>query len=68
MFMSIKFNSHKNNIIYYEGTKIHKSMKILNKKIGFNNRTYFVADIAANHDGKLSLELRKLIEQKKARS
>ena len=56
--MSIKFNSHKNNIIYYEGTKIHKSMKILNKKIGFNNRTYFVADIAANHDGKLSRALK----------
>ena len=29
-------------------------MKIFNKKIGSNNKTYFVADIAANHDGKLS--------------
>jgi sialic acid synthase SpsE len=33
-------------------------MKILKKKIGINNKTYFVADIAANHDGKLSRALK----------
>ena len=36
-------------------------MKIFNKKISPKNRTYFVADIAANHDGKLSRAL-KLIK------
>ena len=29
-------------------------MIIENKKIGFNEPTYFIADIAANHDGDLS--------------
>ena len=29
-------------------------MKIQNKKIGINNPTFFIADIAANHDGNLN--------------
>ena len=29
-------------------------MNISNSRIGENNKTYFVADIAANHDGDLS--------------
>lgn len=29
-------------------------MIIENKKIGFDEPTYFIADIAANHDGDLS--------------
>ena len=29
-------------------------MKIKNKKIGINNPTFFIADIAANHDGNLN--------------
>ena len=31
-----------------------KSFKIGKKKIGENEATYFIADIAANHDGSLS--------------
>ena len=33
---------------------IHKTFNINNKKIGENNPVYFIADIAANHDGDLN--------------
>ena len=33
---------------------IKKEFKIESKKIGTNNPVYFIADIAANHDGDLN--------------
>ena len=36
------------------------SFKIANKKVGLGQPTYFIADIAANHDGSLS-RAKKLI-------
>ena len=41
--------------------KFNNFFKINKSKIGKNFPTYFIADIAANHDGKLSKAL-KLIE------
>ena len=37
--------------------KFNKNFKINKTKIGENFPTYFIADIAANHDGKLSKAL-----------
>ena len=33
--------------------KFNQEFKVGNKIIGGNNPTYFIADIAANHDGSL---------------
>ncbi|AEA80576.1 N-acetylneuraminate synthase [Candidatus Pelagibacter sp. IMCC9063] len=41
--------------------KFNKNFLINRTKIGWDNPTYFIADIAANHNGKLSKAL-KLIE------
>ena len=39
-----------------------ESFKINKKKVGKNNPVYFIADIAANHDGSLS-RAKKLIRE-----
>ena len=31
-----------------------KELSLGNKKVGLNHRPYFIADIAANHDGELT--------------
>ena len=40
--------------------------KINNKKIGDSYPTYFIADIAANHDGNLNKAIKLIKEAKKA--
>ena len=39
--------------------KFNKNFLISRTKIGWDNPTYFIADIAANHNGKLSKALKK---------
>ena len=39
--------------------------KINNRKIGESHPTYFIADIAANHDGSLKKQFNLLEKQKK---
>ena len=38
----------------YESIKIMENIKIGNSTVGRNSKVYFIADIAANHDGSLS--------------
>jgi sialic acid synthase SpsE len=45
---------------------MHNSFKINNRLIGDNYPTYFIADIAANHDGKLDKAIKLIKEAKKA--
>ena len=40
--------------------------KINNRKIGESHPTYFIADIAANHDGSLKKAIQPIREAKKA--
>ena len=42
------------NLVAQEYRDDQKSFKIDNKQIGENNPVYFIADIAANHDGDLN--------------
>ena len=43
-----------------------KFFKINKKKIGSNYPTYFIADIAANHDGSLAKAIKLIKAAKKA--
>jgi len=45
---------------------MNKMFKINNRKIGDNFPTYFIADIAANHDGNLKKAIKLIREAKKA--